>query len=282
MRKGNLTMMALAARLPTMILMLAASTATMTPLAAGEAPPETRPATTAQQQFDAPEPKPYEVPSRGIRDYIKKAVELPSRPPHHRVHDAYRKPAELLQFSNVRPGQRVVELSAYGNYWSTLLSEVIGPKGELHMYDPPFALPLAKAAEAFVEAHPNARFQNVDFNDIEFPRGVDLVWCYACFHEVLGTNTHMDPFLAKLYKAMKPGARILIVFYTARDGMENRDVALHRIDKATVLGTLQAAGFRLEEENRLLQNPNDDRKTQVLTEADGDLADRMIYRFIKP
>jgi predicted methyltransferase len=233
-------------------------------------------------QVDAPPPKPYAVPAK-TRDFIKKAVELPSRPPYATVHDAYRKPAELLQFANIRPGQRVVELSAYGNYWSTMLADIVGAKGELHMFDPLFAEPLAEQGRAFVAAHPNTKFQNLDFNNIEFPKGTDLIWCYACFHEILGTGVNIDPFFAKMYKAMKPGARFFVVFYTARDGMENRDVGtLHRIDVATVRGTIQAAGFQLQEENRLLQNPQDDRKTQVFTEAEGDLADRMIYRFIKP
>jgi predicted methyltransferase len=233
-------------------------------------------------KLDAPPPKPYSVPAK-TRDYVKKAVELPSRPPYATIHDAYRKPAELLQFSNVRPGHRVVEFSSYGNYWSEMLSDVLGPKGELYMYDPLFAAPLADEGKAFTVSHPNTKFENLDFNNIEFPRGIDLAWCYACFHEVLGTGVNLDPFFAKLYKAMKPGARFLVVFYTARDGMENREVGtLHRIDVATVRGTIQAAGFQLQEETRLLQNPQDDKKTPVFTEAEGDLADRMVYRFIKP
>lgn len=257
-------------------LILAAS-AVLTPALAADAAP------AAPPKLDAPPPKPYAVPAKGIKDYVKKAVELPSRPAWVTVHDAYRKPAEVLQFSNIRPGQRVVEFSAYGNYWSTMLSDIIGEKGELYMYDPPFAAPAIEQGQAFVAAHPNTRFQNTDYNNIEFPRGIDLVWCVACFHEVLGTGVNIDPFLSKLYKAMKPGARIVVVFYTARDGMENRDVGtLHRLDPATVRGTFQAVGFQLQEENRMLQNPQDNKKTPVFTETEGDLADRLVYRFIKP
>ena len=121
-------------------------------------------------QLDAPPPMPYSVPAKA-KDYIKKAVELPTRPLNATIHDAYRKPAEVLQFANIRPGQRVVELSAYGNYWSTMLADIVGEKGELHMFDPPFAAPLAEASKAFVAAHPNTKFQNLDFNNIEFPQG---------------------------------------------------------------------------------------------------------------
>jgi predicted methyltransferase len=164
-----------------------------------------------------------------------------------------------------------------------MLSDIVGPKGELYMFDAPFALPMADQSEAFVKAHPNTKFQNIDYNKIEFPKGVDQVWCFACFHELMLIGTDLDPFLAKLYKAMKPGANFIVVFYTSRDGMENRDVgALHRLDTATVRGTVQAQGFVLAEENRLLENHEDNKKTAVITEAEGDLADRMIYRFRKP
>jgi predicted methyltransferase len=257
-------------------MILAASAGLTTSIAAETPQPQAQP-----QAIDAPPPKPYSVPAK-TRDYVKKAVEMPSRLPQATIHDAYRKPAELLQFANIRPGQRVVELSSYGNYWSGMLSDIVGPKGELHMYDQPFAEQMIAQGEAFAAAHPNTKFQNVDFNNIEFPRGIDLVWCYACFHEVLGTGVDIDPFFAKLSKAMKPGARILVVFYTSRDGMENRDVgALHRLDPATVRGTFQAAGFELQEEHRMLQNPADDKKTPVKTEAAADLADRTVYRFVK-
>lgn len=235
----------------------------------------------AEPAIDAPPPKPYTVPAKA-KDYIAKAVQSPSRPAAMTVHDAYRKPAEVLQLAGLRPGQRVIELSSYGNYWSTMVSDILGPKGELYMYDHPFAAPVAKVGEDFVKAHPNTHFQNIDHNLIEFPKGVDVVLCILCFHELLLTNTQMDPFLAKLYKSLKPGGIILVVFPTARDGMENRDTgALHRIDPATVRGTIGGASFELIEENRMLENSSDDKKSPVMTEAEGDLCDRLIYKFRK-
>jgi predicted methyltransferase len=256
---------------------------------AADAPPAAQapaqPAAQGQQaqKPDAPPARPYAVPPKGIKDYIKAAVESPTRGMNATIHDFYRKPAEVLQFANIRPGNRVVEISAYGNYWSMMLSDIVGPKGELYMFDAPFAEPMIPQNEAFVKSHPNTKFQNIDYNKVEFPKGVDLVWCVACFHELLLTNTDLDPFLAKLYKAMKPGANFLVIFYTSRDSMENRDVgSLHRLDPSTVRGTVQAAGFQLAEENRLLENHEDTKKTPVFTEEEGDLADRLIYRFRKP
>ncbi len=165
------------------------------------------------------------------------------------VHDAYRMPAEVLALGGVKPGSRVVELSSYGNYWSTILSDVVGEKGELYTYDMPFAAALIDAGKDFAAKHPNTHFQNVDHNIIEFPKNIDVVVCVMCFHELLLTNVQMDAFLGKLYKNMKPGATFLVVFATARDGTENRDTGTtHRIDPATIRGTISAAGFTLYDE----------------------------------
>jgi predicted methyltransferase len=255
-----------------------ATVASVTLSFAGEAPP---PQQQQQQQVDAPPPKNYTVPAKGIKDYVRKAVENPDRPANMKIHDAYRKPAELLQLANVRPGGRVVEFSSYGNYWSTLVSDIIGEKGELYMYDMPFAADLSKYGEAFAAKHPNTKFQNIDHNKIELPKQVDVALCVNCFHELLLT-TEMSGFHAKLYKALKPGGTFIVVFATARDGTGTDDTGkLHRIDKEVVRGYIQGAGFALIEDSRLFPNNDDKRTTPVMTETENDLADRTVYIFRK-
>jgi predicted methyltransferase len=249
------------------------------PSFAGEAPQQAQPAQQAQQ-VDAPPPKAYTVPAK-TKDYIRKAVENPDRPESMKVHDAYRLPAEVLQLANVKPGSRVVEFSSYGNYWSTLLSDIIGEKGELYMYDMPFAAELSKYGEAFATKHPNSKFQNIDHNKIEFPKQVDLAVCVNCFHELLLT-TQMDGFHAKLYKALKPGGTYIVIFPSARDGTGTDDTGkLHRIDKEVVRGYVQNVGFALIEESRILWHPEDKRTTPVMTQTEFDLSDRTFYIYRK-
>jgi len=235
----------------------------------------------SQAPTEAP-PKPYEVP-KGAKDYIRNAVQSPDRPAAMTAHDFYRKPAELLAAAGVKPGSRVIELDSYGNYYSTLLSSVVGEKGELHMYDLPFfGDQYAKYEKAFTEKHPNSTYEDVDFNKAEFPKNTDVVMCVLCFHEMLLTGVDMTSFHAKLYKAMKPGGTYIIVFYVARDGTETDDTGkLHRIDPQSVRATVQAAGFTLYQEDRYLENHDDDHTWAVETEAQGDIADRTVYKFRK-
>jgi predicted methyltransferase len=232
--------------------------------------------------LDAPPPKPYEVPAKGIKDYIRAAVTNPARLPNSVAHDAYRKPAELLQFANIKPGQRIVEISAYGNYWSPMLSDIIGPKGELWMFDALFAEPYKPYHEQFIATHPNAKYQNVDLNKFEPPKGVDVLWCVGCFHELLLTGVELSAFHAKVYKAMKPGGTYIVSFFNSKDGRETNDTgALHRLDPAAVKAIITSNGFTFYQEERMYRNNDDKKDTKVFTEAEGDLADRTVYMFRK-
>src|SRR6187551_3288149 len=69
---------------------------------------------------------------------IKRAVESPARPADQRARDADRKPAETLMLANVAEGQRVVELAAFGHYWTNMLVEAVGPRGQVYMVDMPW------------------------------------------------------------------------------------------------------------------------------------------------
>ncbi len=228
-------------------------------------------------------PKPYTVPAK-TKDYIRKAVENPTRTPEMKTHDGYRLPAEVLQLANVKPGSRVVEFSAYGNYYSTMLADIVGDKGELWMYDAPFAEEVfGKQQQAFVAAHPNTHYSGIDWNKIEFPKQVDVVTCFMCFHELLLTGTELSAFHAKLYKAMKPGAIYIVVFVDARSGTGTDTTGkTHRVEDSVVRSNLQAGGFELMEENRMLENHSDSLTSQVFTDNQSDLADRTVYKFRKP
>src|SRR4030088_3434125 len=65
-------------------------------------------------------------------DTIAKAVADPSRPPDDRKLDSMRKPAEILGFAGVKPGEIVGELLPGGGYYTRLLSDIVGPKGKVY------------------------------------------------------------------------------------------------------------------------------------------------------
>lgn len=252
---------------------LLAASASLAPTLAQDAP--ARPAYVS---------KPYTIPSRGISKAIREAVESADRPANMVERDGWRRPAEILALADVRPGQTVVELSSYPMYYAPLLSKVVGEKGKLHMYDlPVFGEQHGEAMRKFSEANPNTSYEVVNFNDIEFPRRVDLVFSVHAYHLMLLTGTDMDAFHSKLFKAMKPGAIYLIIDHAAVHGTETNDTAtLQRIDPGIIRAGVQSAGFQLVEDSRLLENTSDDHKWPSFQEDRLDQTDQVVYKFRKP
>ena len=64
----------------------------------------------------------------------KQAVASPIRTDEDREADAKRKPLEFLQFANVQPGMRALDVSAGAGYTTQLLALVVGNKGALSVH----------------------------------------------------------------------------------------------------------------------------------------------------
>jgi predicted methyltransferase len=228
--------------------------------------------------------KPYVIPPK-TPDYIKQAIESPKRVPEQVARDFYRKPADVLRLSGVRKGNKVVELGPYGWYYSELLSEVIGPKGELHMFDQAFVGEVyGEAGKKFAETHPNAKYQAVDFDKIELPRNVDVIFNILTFHEMLLIGVDMERFHTAVFKALKPGGVYLVIDHAATHGKETNDlVSLRRIDPGLVRPYVTIGGLQLDEDSRILENLQDDHSwSAAADEGRSDETDKIVYKFVKP
>lgn len=261
-------------------LVLTASAAVL-PSAAGEAPAGAAAAAPTPPPYSS---KPYTIPAKGVPKVIAEAVKSPNRKPEHTQRDGWRRPAEILALAGVKAGSRVVELSPYGLYYTTLLSEIVGPKGNVHMYEfPHVGEQYGEMTNAFVAQHPNLKYEIIDFDNIEFPRGVDVVFSSWAYHDMLLTDVDMEAFHTKLFKAMKPGAIYLIIDHAAEHGTGTDDTGrLHRIDPGVVRAGVQAQGFQLIEDSRMLENHSDDHKWPIFEEGKRDQTDQMIFKFRKP
>lgn len=229
-------------------------------------------------------PKAYEIPKRGISKDIRAAVESPTRDPAMKARDGYRRPAEILALAGLRPGQRVVEFGPWGWYYSTLISDVIGPKGELHMYEHPYIHEQIEGrGEQFAETRDNVHYYSVDLNTLELPRNVDVVFNVMSFQKMLLTNVEIERIHTTIFKALKPGGIYLVIEPAAVHGVGTDDIGrLRRIDPGVIRPYVTSQGFVLDEDSRMLENPQDDHKTEVFTDDAADVSDRIIYKFKKP
>jgi predicted methyltransferase len=211
-------------------------------------------------------------------------VESASRAPEQKARDSNRKPAEVLALSGVKPGDRVVEFASFGQYFTTLVSDIVGPKGMVYMIDLPYTEQRAGAASrAFVAPHTNARYQLVDYNDVELPQNIDIVFNVLYYHDLPLNKIDTAKLNAKILKSLKPGGIFFVIDHNARPGSGMEDTQkLHRIDPAIIRQEITAAGFELVEESSLLAHPGDDHTQMVFAPGLRGLTDQTIFKFRKP
>jgi predicted methyltransferase len=254
---------------------LAASMAVAAMLATGQA--------RAGQAPEAAPPRPYVMPA-GIPDYIRKAVQSPERTPAMTARDADRKPAELLALSGVKPGDKVVEFAAFGQYFTTLLADIVGERGMVYMFDLPYTEARSGAASReFVSKHPNTRYEVVDYNAMTLPKDVDIVFNVLYYHDLPLNDIDTAKLNAKIFDALKPGGIFFIVDHNAAPGSGTQFTKdLHRIDPEVIKREVQAAGFELVEDSKLLANPEDDHSWMVFAPGKRGTTDQSVLKFRKP
>ena len=225
----------------------------------------------------------YTLPA-GTPAYVRAAIEDPARTPEQRARDANRKPAELLMMSGIRPGHTVVEFASFGQYFTTFLADIVGPKGTVYMYDLPYTdKRTGDASRAFVAAHPNSHYQLVDYNTLALPQKVDEVFIVLYYHDLFINKIDTANLNSRIFNALKPGGTLLIVDHNAVAGSGTTFTAkLHRIDPAVIRNEITAAGFKLVKESKLLAHPDDDHTQIVFAPALRGLTDQTVFVFRKP
>jgi len=239
----------------------------------------------AQAQPEAQPPaQAYVIPS-GTPAYVRAAVQSAERTSAMTQRDALRKPAETLTLSGVEPGQRVVEIAGFGQYYTTLLSAIVGTNGEVHVFDLPYTEARAgEASRAFAAAHENTSYNVVDYNVAEFPADVDIVFNVLYYHDLGINDIDTAAMNAKLFAALKPGGSYVVIDHKAEDGSGWRDAeTLHRMGAEKIVEEVTAAGFVLSVDSSLLSNPADPR-TAMISFAPGSrgTTDQAFFIFTKP
>ena len=86
-----------------------------------------------------------------------------------------------------------------------------------------------------------------------------------------------------IFAALKPGGVFGIVDHHAQPGRGVEDChGVHRIEKGNVIAEVSAAGFRLEAESDMLENPADPCTGQVHEKDIRDRTHRFVLKFRKP
>ena len=118
---------------------------------------------------------PYVVPANAPA-HVRRAIASPDRTAEQRARDYHRKPAEILILSGLEEGDKIVEIAAFGQYFTTLLLAAIGSSGHVDMYDLPYTERFAgPASREFDAKHANAVYHQESYNEAALPQNVDSV-----------------------------------------------------------------------------------------------------------
>lgn len=234
---------------------------------------------------------------------IARAVADSARPAADRARDRYRHPAATLAFFGVKPGQRLVEYSPGGGWYTPILAGVVGPGGSYTAL-----VGSARGAEAaaklLAERGIRGAVATMDAaagTATVAPASQDVVLTFRNVHNlVMSPNpaTAANAFRA-WYAMLKPGGVLGVEDHRlpeARPAADERTSGY--LKRSSVVALATGAGFRLAGESEVNANPKDtaDHPEGVWTLPptyrlkDVDRAkyaaigesDRMTLKFVKP
>lgn len=212
---------------------------------------------------------------------IAAAVADPGRPAADTARDPLRKPAQIVAFAGVKPGDKIAEIAPGGGYYTRVLAKAVGPEGKVYALMPGFFANRPgglDAINALAEQYGNVEVVVVDYAATKLPEPVDLVWTTENYHDL--ANGDIGAVNAWAFAALRPGGTYFVEDHAAPGTGTSATSTLHRIDPEAVKQQVTSAGFTLEAESGLLHNPDDPH--DVSPREVQPTSDKFALRFRKP
>ncbi|MET3107655.1 putative methyltransferase [Oxalobacteraceae bacterium GrIS 1.18] len=228
-------------------------------------------------------------PARAVEVSQLNVIET-GRPAEDFARDQERKPADMLVFAQIKPGQTVVDYIPGRGYFTRLFSNAVGVQGTVYSVVPQFLIEKFKdrprpPSVSLETGHANVHDAISDGTTLNVPAKVDLVWTSQNYHDVhngAGPKVTADMNKA-VFDALRPGGLYIVLDHAAGAGQDDTTMTrLHRIDRAIVIKEVTAAGFILDGESTVLNNPADPHDAAVFDPSIRGKTDQFILRFKKP
>jgi predicted methyltransferase len=225
--------------------------------------------------------------------FITAAVADSARPAADTQRDAARKPAAMLEFAGIKPGETVVDLIPGSGYFTRLFSAAVGPKGRVYAVatarpaDAPADAPDRSAAARAIAADPhygNVTVSQLRLKEFSVPAPVDLVWTSQNYHDVHNVkDLNVVEFDKAVFNALKPGGTFIVLDHSAQagSGFANTET-LHRVDEEAVKKEVESAGFKFEGASDALRNKDDPRTAPIFDAGIKGHTDQFVLKFRKP
>ena len=188
--------------------------------------------------------------------------------------DAVDHPAELLRLTGIKPGMHVADLLAGDGYYSELLSNLVGPKGQVLMLNNAAFDNWAgddRKNRLAGNRLPNVQYRIVDLDHMDLGTAtLDAIVLCKVYHDLYWVDPtgewpkiDVPAVLDQLARALKPGGVLLLVDHSAKPGRGSADAsALHRIEEAFARGDFEKRGLQVVATSDLLRR-SDDARDQI-------------------
>lgn len=229
------------------------------------------------------------LPDGPVADAVRDA----DRPDADRLRDSGRKPHEVLAFSGIAPGMRVLELGGSAGYYTRMISSIVGPEGRVFVQQSERFWPRIEAQVLpMYERLGNVEHRVGGALDFEIAEGsldavfVVLLWHHMHYSEASGETLPESTvaFLEAARRWLKPGGTLLIVEHeAAADAGRAESAAWHRTPAQMTVEDITAHGFAFAGASGALANPGDDLRNywrEALPERDS--SQRFILKFTRP
>jgi len=224
---------------------------------------------------------------------VAHAVATPTRPATDTVRDPLRLPAQILAFTGIKKGDKVVDFWPGGGYFTRLFSPLVGPTGKVFAISPQELVDKfgdrAKASMEKLRNDPNTPNVTGIFAPAATfgaPEQVDVVFTMQNYHDLHAKfmeGTDVGAFNRAVFAALKPGGYFIVGDHAAAPGAPISSAEdLHRIDPAIVRKEVEAAGFVYVGSLDVLRRADDPHTARIFETEIHDKTDRFILKFRKP
>ena len=224
--------------------------------------------------------------AQGAVDY-QAIVAEPDRSDADRQIDLRRQPSNMLAFTGVKPGMKVLDMGAGAGYSTELLARAVGPTGAVYAQDSAAVIERIVKDRFDIRAQKPAMKSVVrlvrDYDD-PLPPGteaLDLITFFFAYHDTTYMPIDRAAMNRKMFAALKPGGFLVIADHSARPG-DGITVGktLHRIEETSLRQEIEAAGFKLAGEAGFLRHPDDPRDAVVFRSPVP--VDEFVLKYQKP
>jgi predicted methyltransferase len=222
--------------------------------------------------------------------YVTSAIDDPARK-EQAQYDQGRQLAAVMEFAQVKPGQKVVELVPASGYWTRVFSRIVGDKGHVYTVWPDGYQQYVEKSYARWQTLVTTEYKNVSLirgaaSDLKLPEQADLVFTnqnYHDYHDKFMGPVDMAAFDKKVFDALKPGGVFVVIDNVAPAGSGFADTdTTHRVDPEAVKKEVESAGFVFDGSSDMFKNPGDDHTKVSYEPPMAGKNDLFVFRFRKP